>query len=456
MKIRIMESTTVHPAQATPNKTLWCSNLDVVASRMHLSTVYFYKSNNGGSDFFDTGVLKESLSRVLVPFYPVAGRLGWDEDGRIEVKCNGEGVLFIEAETSCEIDDFVDFNAPTSQLKLLVPSVDYSSMDISSYPLLLLQVTFFKCGGVCLGVGFHRTLVDGTAALHFINTWSDMNRGLAVTAPPVFDHDLLRARVPPTPSFHHNEFKHSPSIYTPKQTKQLHSTPLSTSIAILKITPDQLKTLKANAGSNNYSSYEVLAAHIWRCACQARGLPDDEVTSVFIPVDGRSRLNPPLPRGYSGNAICKARLSVLAREIQSGPLIETVKRIRQTIKRMDDDYLRSVIDYLEVQKDLNVVRVTHGSNFKYPNLHVVSWARLPIYDADFGWGRPVFMGPASIYFEGAAFILPSPINGGSLSLIIGLESEHIKLFEDYFYDYNPMEFPVQNGRQAVQFVEVKY
>ncbi|KAA8522854.1 hypothetical protein F0562_009277 [Nyssa sinensis] len=182
MKINVKESTIVRPAQSTPKHSLWNSNLDLLVPRVHIQTVYFYKSN-GSPNFFQASVLKDALSNVLVPFYPMAGRLGRDENGRFEIYCNGEGVLFIEAESESPINDFGDFT-PCPQLQQLVPTVDYSN-NISSYPLLVLQVTFFKCGGVCLGVGLHHTLADGASALHFINTWSDVTCGLTITIPPV-------------------------------------------------------------------------------------------------------------------------------------------------------------------------------------------------------------------------------------------------------------------------------
>ena len=36
-------------------------------------------------------MLKEALSRALIPFYPMVGRLARDEDGQIEIDCNGGG-----------------------------------------------------------------------------------------------------------------------------------------------------------------------------------------------------------------------------------------------------------------------------------------------------------------------------------------------------------------------------
>lgn len=129
----------VRPAQETPKRNLWNSNVDLVVPSMHTPSVYFYRPN-GSSSFFDAKVMKEALSRVLVPFYPMAGRLRRDEDGRIEINCNGEGVLFVEAETGSVVEDFGDF-APSLELRQLIPAVDYSS-GISSYPLLVLQVSY--------------------------------------------------------------------------------------------------------------------------------------------------------------------------------------------------------------------------------------------------------------------------------------------------------------------------
>jgi shikimate O-hydroxycinnamoyltransferase len=100
---------------------------------------------------------------------------------------------------------------------------------------------------------------------------------------------------------------------------------------------------------------------------------------------------------------------------------------------MDNDYLRSALDFLELQPDLSaLVRGAH--TFRCPNLGITSWVRLPIHDADFGWGRPIFMGPGGIAYEGLSFIIPSSTNDGSLSVAISLQAEHMKLFEKFIYD----------------------
>ncbi|MFS7966805.1 putative transferase [Helianthus anomalus] len=434
MNLTVKQSLTIKPSKTTPCHTIWCSNLDLVVGRIHIQTVYFYRPN-GSSNFFDSEVLKTTLADVLVSFYPMSGRLGKDGDGRIEIVCNGEGVLFVEAEADCCIDDFGEIT-PSPELGRLAPTVDYSG-DISSYPLFVTQVTRFKCGGVSLGSALHHTLADGLSALHFINTWSDKARGLTVAVPPFVDRTLLRARDPPTPMFDHVEYHQPPSMIAPLENQKSTSDPKSASTMMLRLTLDQINDLKSKAkgdGSAYHSTYEILAAHIWRCACKARGLSDDQPTKLYVATDGRSRLNPPLPRGYLGNVIFTATPIMKVGEFKSESLGDTARRIHNELGIMNDQYLRSAIDYLESITDLSTL-VRGSSYFASPNLNVNSWTRLPIYDSDFGWGRPIFMGPASILYEGTIYILPSPGVDRSVALAVCLDPDHMALFKERLYDF---------------------
>ncbi|CAN1328585.1 HCT [Linum perenne] len=370
MKVNVIESSIVCPLEKT-NSThrLWLSNLDLVHGRIHLPLLYFYKAVET-ERFFEAGLLKEALRRVLVLFYPIAGRFVRDEKGRLGVECNGEGVLFVEAETDFRLSQ-VGESAPNSELLKLVPRIDYSQ-EISSDPLLLLQVTRFRCGGVSLGLGISHRLADGVSTASFINAWSNMARGLPPTALPFLDRTHLRARNPPSPKFHHAE------------------------------NPDN---------DVRYTTHQILSAHIWRCVSQARDLADNQPTRLNMPVDGSSRLRPPIPREYFGNMIFHTR---------------TVSRIHRAIEKMDDEYLRSAIDYLENPAEPSGVarspRVCQS-----PNLAIISWTRIPFDSADFGQGSPILV-RAAYTAEGKGFILPMN-EDGSISLVICLEDDAMVAFQ---------------------------
>ena len=427
----------VRPAVERPRERLWNSNLDLVVPRFHTPSVYFYRRPEAGADgFFDADRMRLALADALVPFYPMAGRLARDEDGRVEIDCSGEGVLFVEADApGAAVDDYGDF-APTMDLKRLIPPVDYSD-DISSFPLLVLQVTYFKCGGISLGVGMQHHVADGMSGLHFINSWSDLCRGAKIAVMPFIDRTLVRARDPPTPSYPHIEYQPAPAMLSSvPQALGGKPTPPPTAVDIFKLTRSELGRLRSqlptSEGAPRFSTYAVLAAHVWRCVSLARNLSPEQPTKLYCATDGRQRLQPPLPEGYFGNVIFTATPLAEAGKVTSG-LAEGAAVIQGALDRMTSDYCQSALDYLEMQPDLSaLVRGAH--TFRCPNLGLTSWVRLPIHDADFGWGRPVFMGPGGIAYEGLAFVLPSATKDGSLSIAISLQAEHMEKFRKLILD----------------------
>ncbi|KAG6517963.1 hydroxycinnamoyltransferase-like [Zingiber officinale] len=437
--VNVRRSTMVRPAEATPQRRLWISNVDQVAHRHHTMSVFFYRTD-GSANFFDAAVLRDALARVLVPFYPMAGRLARGEDGRIVIDCNGEGALFVEADAEATVDDFGDC-APTEEMEQLVPkpNADYTG-GISAFPLLIIQVTRFKCGGAALGIGTQHHVVDGFSGLHLINSWSDIARGVGITVQPFFDRTLLRARHPPNPSFDHVEYQPPPSMNTSAAAVEVNSAGVvpssAVAVRVFKFTREQLNLLKAKASSGgSYSTYVLIAAHVWRCACIARGLPPDQMTRMYIVTNGRKRIQPPLPQGYFGNVIFAATPIAAAGEVVSpeGGLSPAAKTIQEAILRVDAGYMQSALDYLEMQPNLEAL-VKGPHTYRCPNLGLISWVGLPIYDADFGWGRPVFLAPGRIGYEGKAFVLPSAAGDSGLLVAISLQPDHMVKFQEFIYD----------------------
>ncbi|KAJ0965829.1 hypothetical protein J5N97_026967 [Dioscorea zingiberensis] len=90
-KVEIIESCMVVPDKETPKHRLWLSNLDLYNHKDHAPTFYLYKPHGNTNDFFSVDTLKKALGKTLVTFYPLAGRLAFDEDGRLEVVPSQDG-----------------------------------------------------------------------------------------------------------------------------------------------------------------------------------------------------------------------------------------------------------------------------------------------------------------------------------------------------------------------------
>lgn len=49
-------------------------------------------------------------------------------------------------------------------------------------------------------------MVDGIAAMEFVNSWGEVARGLPLSVPPFLDRSILKARDPPQIQYQHLEF----------------------------------------------------------------------------------------------------------------------------------------------------------------------------------------------------------------------------------------------------------
>ncbi|KAF7150286.1 hypothetical protein RHSIM_Rhsim02G0205500 [Rhododendron simsii] len=343
------EPTLVPPAaEDTNNKgTLYfLSNLDI-NFQGKARTVYCFNpsDHNGGGRGDDevlVGVIKNALSKVLVHYYPVAGRLAMDSEGRPVVDCTGEGAVFVEAKADCGIEEIG--NDTVAMEKLVYDTPD--AKRLLEVPPLTAQVTKFKNGFV-LGICVNHFVFDGVSAMDFINHWGEIARGFPLKVSPFLDRSILRARNPPQIEFPHTEFSQIEDI---SNTSDLYTEEMvyeSFSFDLNKLEKLKMAATK-DGGLVKCSTFEALSAFIWRSRTQALKLHHDQKIKLLLVVDGRSRFDPPLPEHYFGNGVVFTSAHSTAGELTEKPLSFALELVREAIQRVTDRYMKSAIDYLEV------------------------------------------------------------------------------------------------------------
>ncbi|KAK9268877.1 hypothetical protein L1049_000642 [Liquidambar formosana] len=228
---------TVKPDKPTWNGCLSLSEWDQTCNLTHVPTLYFYRPGENWLAQFDYIIktLRDSLSCALVHFYPLAGRLRWQgAGGRLELECNAMGAQLIEAELEAKLEDLSDFFSPPPRFEYLLPSVDYSTT-IQELPLLLVQLTRFRCGCFSLGQRISHAVTDGQGALHFISEWTSLARGEPLGAAPFLDRKVLRAGKPPAapPRFDHSDLDDPPFLIG--QSNDVKERKKKTAYAMLKL-----------------------------------------------------------------------------------------------------------------------------------------------------------------------------------------------------------------------------
>ncbi|KAM0021223.1 putative transferase [Helianthus debilis subsp. tardiflorus] len=431
----------VKPADQTWSGKLNLSELDQTGVTTHVPTIYFYKQSP--EDWLIVlQTLKASLSSTLVHFFPLAGRLSFIARGRLELDCNGAGVQFLEAYADANLAD-LDSLLPSPVYHQLIPSIDYQNTPLEEIPLLVLQVTRFVCGGFSLGLSISHAVADGQSALHFVSEWARVSRGELVETPPYLDRKVLRAGDPPRTlkMVNHEQFGPPPVLIDGKNERENETT-----VTMLKLTATQVKKLRNKANqiqkcetSRGFSRYEAITAHIWRTSCKARNHKPEQPTALAFCVDIRNKMRPPLPQKYFGNAIVNMIATGCSGEIVSNPLGFVSSKIRDAIENVDDEYVNSVIDFLKNQEDLSQFRELiptsgdEGHFYGNPNVGVISWLTLPLYGADFGWGKEVHMGPGTHDSDGDSLILHGKDGDGSLVVALCLQVRHMEEFKKVFY-----------------------
>lgn len=142
LNVKQGEPTRVQPAEETEKGHYFLSNLDQNIA-VPMRTVYCFKSSSRGNEDA-AGVIKDALSKILVPYYPMAGTLSISSEGKLIVENPGEGAVFVEAEADCEIEEIRDLMTkpnPAGTLGKLVYNVP-GATNILEMPLITVQVNF--------------------------------------------------------------------------------------------------------------------------------------------------------------------------------------------------------------------------------------------------------------------------------------------------------------------------
>ncbi|MED6206467.1 hypothetical protein PIB30_026934 [Stylosanthes scabra] len=239
---------TVIPSEATPNGTFLLSQSQQINAPNHICTA----NNNISRNHIIIDTMKHSLAKILVHYYPLAGRLRMIEGGRMEVECNGNGVLLLEAESTNTLEDYAPPCGHSSRRLITVNQWKTCRL------LWCRQVTRFACGGLCVGVANTNVVEDGISGTLFIDAWAKLARGgtLGEDEKPLFLDKMVILESESNDEksfsasrFEHREFKPLPVIIGRCDASE--ESKKETDLAILKVTREMAEKIKKKANDDD-------------------------------------------------------------------------------------------------------------------------------------------------------------------------------------------------------------
>eukprot|EP01018_Ginkgo_biloba_P000652 Gb_13282 [translate_table: standard] len=464
MDVQCLSICLVKPSVPTQKHRMFLSAIDRKCLLFeYIQTILFYKYDDESHFHSMVAKLNTSLSLALVDFYPLAGSLVMGENGRHEIECNDSGVELVEASANVRFPDLdldPDFEPLTSFPKLIHMAVHQRS-DSSDLPLLSVQVTRFVGGGVTVGLSCSHVVADGHSFWHFMKSWAEVSRGLAISMPPIHDRTLLKATqamdatVDPLPNPQEREVAEKAVKISEKgdlavkssEKEDLNKVKASDDADLCYKTfyfsHEMLQSLKQEAmegGKGPFSSFVAFCSHFWRCMVKSRGVAEEEMMLLIVPVDVRRKLNPPLSPSFFGNCFDSVITGTRAEKLFSDGMWYGAEIIAQGINSMTDRGIREKIQNLEgMGRTIDIKKNVSGGY----HVNVVQSPRFPVYEIDFGWGIPGNARPPAIK-DGAIVTLGGRDGGSDIEASVTLSRRQMKLLESIIFS-----FPVHGDYRSV-------
>lgn len=433
MEVQVVSSEMIKPFSPTPEnlRIYKLSFLDQISLKVYSPFIYFYSLSNDESNNHIAEIsnkLKKSLSQALTLYYPLAGR---PIDGQDLLECNDEGALYTEARTNVKLSDILKNPIPLELNKLLPLKLD----ELATLPLGI-QLNAFDCGGIAIGVCFSHHLGDALASLMFVRTWMAIARGQSDTiVSPIFGSEDLFPR------------KDLRGYDLPVVVKKNMCSTNTTKRFVFE--SSKLETLREkyqekrshkdeNSLSNTclpkrVSRVEALSTFIWTRFVDATklaesGLPAKEYL-ILQAVNIRPRCDPPLPIHSFGNYYSTSLTNGLIR-CPTGEEYEKnlVRAIREDIRKIDTrfvEYMRAKSDEFVESLKKETSRFESGEVIRF---FISSLCRFPLYEADFGFGKPTWVSSAARGFNNSVVFFDDK-KGDGIEAYICLKPEDMERLE---------------------------
>ncbi|XP_062110559.1 stemmadenine O-acetyltransferase-like [Humulus lupulus] len=427
VEVEVVSNEIIKPSSPTPNhfRHYQLSFLDQLSAKRYNPFVFFYEIEDHESKINEiSNKIKNSLSEVLTLYYPLAGRVKNDRF----VDCNDKGVLYSVARVKCpcHLSQAIKYPLP-SELSNFLP---FQINELTEFSIGV-QLNVFESGGIALGLCTSHQIADALSSIMFIKTLVAIARREADhISHPEFVSAML------FPPLHDLEF--DPNRGTSPEVISKRFVFESSTIEAIRSKYEKKTCLE---GKRRPSRVEALSAFIWSRFVAATSCDDDEnsdktkkVYAVIHAVNLRPKLDPPLPEHSFGNIYRHSYAYFPSTMLSSYEKDDygyvAMKEIRAGLEKMDMDYVRKVQEGDDVKTKLfNKYIEELSMNGQLISFGFTSLCRFPLYDADFGWGKPTWVGSASLDYDNLAAFVDTK-TGNGIEAYVSMKEESMAKLED--------------------------
>ncbi|PON64730.1 Transferase [Parasponia andersonii] len=425
MKVEVISSEIIKPSSPTQDylRRYQLSFLDQICPKAYIPFLYFYELNDSTSELSSiaddiSNKLKKSLSQVLTLYYPLAGRFTNDNF----IDCNDNGVLYLEARVlRSQLSDVIN-NPIFCELNELLPF----KLDELAELHLGVQLNVFETGGIAIGVCVSHRLADDLSSLVFIRNWMAIARGEegAAVQPEFVSASLLPPKV---------TTGYDPSVVIRKNNTVVTKRFVFDARKVEALRAEyEAKTIEETSPKRRLSRIEALSAFIWSrfvAATKVENEPAFNIRTIHHAVNLRPVFDPPLPEHSFGNFYTSSTtvpgpLSTSGEEY----CYDLAKTIGEDIRKIHKDALENLRhvgdEFMDSLKKGTEIFVKG----EMVSLVFTSLCGFPVYEADFGLGKPKWVSTGARCFKNVVGFLDNKMDNG-LEAYICLKPDDMANFE---------------------------
>ncbi|KAF6160631.1 hypothetical protein GIB67_019571 [Kingdonia uniflora] len=361
------------------------SDMDLLMKLHYLKGYYFFKSSSvQGLTIFD---LKKPMFTLLDHYFMVSGRIRKFGSGRPYIKCNDSGIRIVEAWCNMNLEKFLEMK-DYSLHEHLVPN-QVLGPELAFSPLVLIQFTWFTCGGISVGLSWAHVLGDAFSASNFMKMWGQIMAGSLQGLPKSQAKPQYTKNKPSTANelLSVKRIGHVGDYWIPAKDWNMET-------FTFQITPSQFNNLESKI-SSHVSPFEALVVMIWQCIAKIRVLETRTVT--ICRRDSENKKDGILSNRNQMLSVVKADFSV-----EDADLTELAALIiNQSVDENTD--IEESMERDQGKSDF----VVYGANLTFVDL-----ADSELYELELNGARPVFANYTvdGVGNGGVVLVLPGPKN----------------------------------------------
>ncbi|KAJ7961900.1 Vinorine synthase-like [Quillaja saponaria] len=416
-KVEIVSREVVKPSCPTSQdlSIYKLSFLDQFAPAAYMPLLLFYPVDGDYNDSKvenKSQVLKTTLSETLSLFYPFAGRV---KDNSIIEYNNDIGIEYLEAQVDCHLSQILKKPDPDLLKQFLPVEVESSRAGVG--PLLLVQASFFECGGLAIGISVSHKIGDASTVNTFIKAWSAI--ALRLEDEAMKPQYVLSSLYPPV----NFPIKVPPMELGKSKTATRRYVFNSSNII-------ELRSIVASAALQQPTRVEAVLALIWKCATTASRINlgcSTRPSLMSQMVNIRKRVIPPLPNNSVGNLLGNFIAQEEENEIELQSLVVKLRKGLEDYSNFEVKKLQegdAFVSISEAFKKIDDLLKNCEKDF----YNCTSWCRFSFYHADFGWGRPKWVSISSLRIKNTIILMDTRDSNG-IEAWLTLSEEDMALVE---------------------------